>query len=598
MFCQLEFLRRSLPSRIPQALVELPESLDGTYERTLQDINEANREFAHRIFQCVAVASRPLYVKELAEFLAFDFNAGVTPTFHPRWRPVDPLDALLSTCSSLLAVVIAEGSEVVQFSHFSVKEFLTSTRLAKTTDAISRYHVSMTPAHTLVAQACLGLLLHLDGSISRNSLNDFPLAEYAAEHWMDHARFKNVLTKTQDGMKRLFDPRMRHLAIWFWIFDPDAPQRRQNRSTHPSQPRESCLHYAALFGFHDLFAFLVIERAEDVNAKSLDDGQTPLHTTLRGGHVEFARLLIQHGADVSAQDNCKWTPLHFASEGGHVQLAWLLIGHGADVNAQNDDKCTPLHLASNGGHVELFQVLFERGADVNARNNYQWTPLHLTSKSGHVEFARALVEHGANVNAQGHHKSTPLHLACKGRHVELALVLVEHGADANAQADDKSAPLHLALRSGHVEFARVLIEHGADVNVQELGSTPLHLALKGGNSEIALVLLEHGAQVNVKDNNNLTPLHLVSMCGHAEFAQLLLRYDADANVQGGHNSTPLHLAVKYGHLEVAQVLLMHGASANARDIFGFTPLQRSRVGISDGMIDLLLQHVIVNHGTL
>ena len=151
MFCQLEFLRRSLPSRIRQALDELPESLDGTYERTLQDINEANREFAHRIFQCVAVASRPLRVEELAEFLAFDFDTETIPTFRPGWRPVDPLDALLSTCSSLLAIVKVKGSEVIQFSHFSVKEFLTSTRLAEARDPIPCYYVSMSPAHALVA---------------------------------------------------------------------------------------------------------------------------------------------------------------------------------------------------------------------------------------------------------------------------------------------------------------------------------------------------------------------------------------------------------------------------------------------------------------
>jgi len=96
IFCQLEFLRRCLPARIRQALGELPESLDGTYERILQDIDEANWKFSHRIFQCVSVTSRPLRVEELAEFLAFDFDAAPTPEFRPSWRPLDPLGAVLS----------------------------------------------------------------------------------------------------------------------------------------------------------------------------------------------------------------------------------------------------------------------------------------------------------------------------------------------------------------------------------------------------------------------------------------------------------------------------------------------------------------------
>ena len=44
------------------ALNELPETLDGTYDRALRDIDEANWEFAH--LQCVAVAFRPLHVKD------------------------------------------------------------------------------------------------------------------------------------------------------------------------------------------------------------------------------------------------------------------------------------------------------------------------------------------------------------------------------------------------------------------------------------------------------------------------------------------------------------------------------------------------------
>lgn len=119
---------------------------------------------------------------------------------------------MLSTCSSLLGVVKAGDSKVIQFSHFSVKEFLTSTRLSERRDIISSYHMSLTSAHAIVAQleACPGTLLHLDESITRGSLNNFLLAEYAAKHWVDHARFEGVLLSTQDGVKRLFGPRTRH----------------------------------------------------------------------------------------------------------------------------------------------------------------------------------------------------------------------------------------------------------------------------------------------------------------------------------------------------------------------------------------------------
>ena len=68
MFCQLVYLRRCIPGRIQRALDELPKTLDETYARTLEEIDEQNWEYAHRLFQCVAAASRPLRVDELAEF--------------------------------------------------------------------------------------------------------------------------------------------------------------------------------------------------------------------------------------------------------------------------------------------------------------------------------------------------------------------------------------------------------------------------------------------------------------------------------------------------------------------------------------------------
>jgi ankyrin repeat protein len=196
VYCQQVYLRGCHPARLQQALAELPETLDETYSRTLRQINNAHWDLAHRLFQCVAVASRPLRVEELAEFLAFEFKEEPIPGFHEDWRSEDPLDAVLSICSSLLSVVNENDSSVIQFSHFSVKEFLMSDRLAKTNDKISRrYHISLTSAHTVVAQACLGILLHLDASVTEGSPEKFPLAEYAAEHWVDHARFEDVSAK-------------------------------------------------------------------------------------------------------------------------------------------------------------------------------------------------------------------------------------------------------------------------------------------------------------------------------------------------------------------------------------------------------------------
>ena len=89
-----------------------------------------------------------------------------------------------------------EGSKIEQFSHFSVKEFLTSDRHGlQTTDVENVRQYSNTfrwnqAAHTLLAQACLTILLELDENVDRKRLETFVLAFYVAAFFFN----ENVTT--------------------------------------------------------------------------------------------------------------------------------------------------------------------------------------------------------------------------------------------------------------------------------------------------------------------------------------------------------------------------------------------------------------------
>jgi hypothetical protein len=165
------------------------------------------------------VASCPLRVEELAEFLAFDFGEGSIPDFNPDWRPENPADEVLTTCSSLIMIVDVGGSRVIQFSHYSVKEYLISKRIAEAGNAVSQYQVLMGPAHTAVANACLAVLLKLSPNSNKRTVKDVPLAHYATRHWLDHALFENVSLDIQDGLTKLFDLNKPHFVVWAWIYD-------------------------------------------------------------------------------------------------------------------------------------------------------------------------------------------------------------------------------------------------------------------------------------------------------------------------------------------------------------------------------------------
>jgi len=225
------YLRGCHPGRIRHALSELPETLDETYERTLREINKAEWELAHRLFQCVAVASRPLQVEELAEFLAFDFTAGPVAKF-----PGGLATGRSRGRSAFYMFDIACPGQCRRFRDHTILSLLSERvldfyRLAKADDEnLRRYSISMTPAHTLITQASLGILLHLDETITKDDLTNYPLVDYAGRHWFEHARFEDVAQEVEEGLKELFDPDKPHLLIWVWICDPRTPSMDSEKS--------------------------------------------------------------------------------------------------------------------------------------------------------------------------------------------------------------------------------------------------------------------------------------------------------------------------------------------------------------------------------
>jgi hypothetical protein len=124
----------------------------------------------------------------------------------------------------------------------------------------------MTLAHITLVQACLGVPLYLDESVTGDSLENFPLSEYASRHWVDHARFENIASIMHGGIRRLFDPSKGHLSVWVWIYDSEDTQSRYLHSERPRKARATPLHYAAFSGMHNVATFLIVDHSQDVNA--------------------------------------------------------------------------------------------------------------------------------------------------------------------------------------------------------------------------------------------------------------------------------------------------------------------------------------------
>ena len=412
----------------------------------------------------------------------------------------------------------------MQFSHFSVKEYLTSARLATSVGDVSRFHIVLEPAHTILAQACIGVLLQPDDDAEENGIRKMsPLAGYAARHWVVHAQFERVSLSLRKAMEYLFDVDKPYFAVWLELYDIDTfPNEGTSSLRYFTVPKSGAtpLYYAALCGFEDPVEHLVVKYPQHVDSIG-GYYVTPLVAALAGRHFRTAGLLHHDSTDVNVRCNDQQTPLFSAAYYGDLEMVQILLDYKADVNVWDASGWAVMHHATSGFSFiprnvpqlwpDVTRLLLEHGADVNTLNtNFGRTPLHLAADRGSVDIVHVLLEHDANVGAQDYKGRTALHLA----------------ADTNSAQMD----------GGNIDIVRVLLEHGANVGAQDKeGGTALHLAVAaplgfssagGGSVDIVRMLLEHGANVGVKNNNGDTAFQIASAEGNDEIMELLSEHSA------------------------------------------------------------------------
>ncbi len=113
---------------------------------------------------------------------------------------------------------------------------------------------------------------------------------------------------------------------------------------------------------------------EEWEGEILSDTTTPLHAAAWSGEIDAIKMLLGHGADVSARNSIGGTPLHAASRTGKADAAGTLLRNGADVNGRDEDGDTPLHRAAWSESPATVSTLLRHGAEVNAQDNEGNTP--------------------------------------------------------------------------------------------------------------------------------------------------------------------------------------------------------------------------------
>ncbi|KAJ8132754.1 hypothetical protein O1611_g873 [Lasiodiplodia mahajangana] len=466
--CQLDELAECLNAReVREALKNLPRTLDETYDRMIEKIDPKRKSSAVRLLQFLAFSEKPLELEEVVDIIAVETNGSM---FKPKDRLPIP-DEILKYCPSLVIKVetnvinsprIEDQSLVttkkhIQLSHFSVKEYLVSSRPKP--DIARNFETTL--AKVSLAEVCLNYLLGLEYNQTNEELHrHYPFALHATKHWANYAvaAESNAPPTLSDLIVKFLGNSTAFRACYEKLYDT-------TKGLKTLLP----LFYAASVGL---------------------------------GHV--VRLLLDNGADPNAigqrSEHYESTVLHAASSSGHGAIVEMLLNRGAEVNARNGDLSTALHAASSSGHEAVVKLLLESGAEVNARNGVDLTALHVASTWGHEEVVKLLLENGAEVNAQNREDVTALHLASNAGHETVVRILINSNADINAECTTYGTALGAAATEGHEEVMRVLVTKGASMTiVAGPHGDLLNTAASFGNGKVVKLLLELGADVNGKN---------------------------------------------------------------------------------------------------
>ena len=165
----------------------------------------------------------------------------------------------------------------------------------------------------------------------------------------------------------------------------------------------------------------------DVNDAATVDGLTALHYAAQNGSLDIIKYLVEHGADISAQDNEQSrSVIHFAAENGDIECIKYLTEHEADLLDKDVNGATPLHYAAMANNLEAVKYFVTKKLDYTAKDDRGWTAMHYAANGGALDVMKYLLAKGLNINELNERKRTPLFFARE--HRELRKFMLSQGA--------------------------------------------------------------------------------------------------------------------------------------------------------------------------
>ena len=569
-------------AKIGTSVDSLPSTIDGLYQRALDNVTEQNKGKVHQLLSWLLVARRSLQLNELSEALRVETRSSMS--LETVDLPIELEEVLfaeveiLQWCSPLINL---SRKNTVEFVHHSVKEYLLCVNEANT------WRMSIHKAHQMLAETCLTLLtLGEDADPVHRSSSQRPylfpsLWAYASMYWTLHYVSGELHSTT------LFS------VLHNFLLDNSYHDCRRfslPELQRPNKVASTTLRIAACHGITSLVR-VSLEMGVSPNGDDCGECASPLALAVAGGHSNAVKILLQQGASVTSCNPKRIESLlHQAAFPGDCGSAILLMENSAQTDlAPGSLRSTPLQAASSLGHLNIVKLLLEQGADVNGLiipGCLRSTPLHAACSLGHLDTVKLLLEQGADVNASiAMTRETPLHLAASGGHFEIVkwlleaiepspkemefynsmvqqyyhqswmdTVVAEPVSDREVSWENKNSyyaqeKIH-ELQSGQRRYVDI------ESRTRE-GRTALHLAAFHGHNTITELLLSHAADINAIDNKGHTALQIAAVSGRLDVVRLLLGISANSRRECNSPGPILKLAVANGHDTVAELLAWH-----------------------------------------
>ncbi|KAL1604848.1 hypothetical protein SLS60_004388 [Paraconiothyrium brasiliense] len=586
---------------IEKALRELPPTLDATYERILQSIDEHDRPDAMSILRWLAFAKEPMTLEELAEAAV----ARPTGSFQAEDRLLQISD-VLRMCHSLVEIqdrtTRPEKDDLVQLTHYSVKEYLTSTRSAE-------FHIPEFAAHRYIGASCISYMVFAGGFGVENAT--YPLFPYAATYWYEHLQNASALDRD------VFNPQCDMLKPQIFagnseIWAPAHDSPLEDTEVHTKYPFLGQLSVTAHLGLVDtlqkLIEACVSMHKSDLHNETPGRGgrtawairQVPFCTALEAATCASRHLVdsfLRCSAECNAPDGTGNTLYHTAQrhafdvsyEQSKVQR--LQLEHGTHTMPTN----LPI-IALQAGYLEVLKELrrhewridfddalkfaIEHGLELAALFLLEVGPLYWNSTAAYTPSAREICDIGTRVldecmsiAARYNHQNMvqllrrrygdwirlkgldyALMAASANGHTELVHWILSQAQEEACFTDMsrtvKNRSLYNAVEGQHADIVALLIQAGADVNhiisSPDAGSVPDHDTLLKAcleapwmGSEILALLLDFGAELHIDDPDYQKAYIRQCEWGHADIVNVLRENGMDIGRQIEVSTVPL-----------------------------------------------------------